>query len=311
MFAEFQILLPADALDAWTDALLAAGALSVSVEDDDRDTPDESALYGEPGEEPPDPAWRNNRVSVLVDRDADIGDLLATAARDLDAAPPATIACKTVDDCDWVRQTQAQFAPIAVGRIWIVPSWHTPPDPQAINIRIDPGAAFGTGAHPTTRLCLQWMERNPPTGLSVLDYGCGSGILSICAAALGAADVVGVDIDPAAIATAGHNAQENRVAVRYTAPEAFAEEPERRFDLVIANILANPIMVLAPMLAHRVRPGGTILLSGILERQAQAIIDTFLQADPRMALAVVAQDEGWVAIAGTRQSDDTLRNPNS
>ena len=310
MFAEFQILLPADALDAWTDALLAAGALSVSVEDDDRDTPDESALYGEPGEEPPDPAWRNNRVSVLVDRDADIGDLLATAARDLDAAPPAAIACKAVDDCDWVRQTQAQFAPIAVGRIWIVPSWHTPPDPQAINIRIDPGAAFGTGAHPTTRLCLQWMERNPPTGLSVLDYGCGSGILSICAAALGAADVVGVDIDPAAIATAGHNAQENRVAVRYAAPEAFAEEPERRFDLVIANILANPIMVLAPMLAHRVRPGGTILLSGILERQAQAIIDTFLQADPRMALAVVAQDEGWVAIAGTRQADDTLRNPN-
>ena len=310
MFAEFQILLPADALDAWTDALLAAGALSVSVEDDDRDTPDESALYGEPGEEPPDPAWRNNRVSVLVDRDADIGDLLATAARDLDAAPPAAIACKAVDDCDWVRQTQAQFAPIAVGRIWIVPSWHTPPDPQAINIRIDPGAAFGTGAHPTTRLCLQWMERNPPTGLSVLDYGCGSGILSICAAALGAADVVGVDIDPAAIATAGHNAQENRVAVRYTAPEAFAEEPERRFDLVIANILANPIMVLAPMLAHRVRPGGTILLSGILERQAQAIIDTFLQADPRMALAVVAQDEGWVAIAGTRQVHDTLRNPN-
>ncbi len=310
MFAEFQILLPADALDAWTDALLAAGALSVSVEDDDRDTPDESALYGEPGEEPPDPAWRNNRVSVLVDRDADIGDLLATAARDLDAAPPAAIACKAVDDCDWVRQTQAQFAPIAVGRIWIVPSWHTPPDPQAINIRIDPGAAFGTGAHPTTRLCLQWMERNPPTGLSVLDYGCGSGILSICAAALGAADVVGVDIDPAAIATAGHNAQENRVTVRYTAPEAFAEEPERRFDLVIANILANPIMVLAPMLAHRVRPGGTILLSGILERQAQAIIDTFLRADPRMALAVVAQDEGWVAIAGTRQADDTLRNPN-
>ncbi len=310
MFAEFQILLPADALDAWTDALLAAGALSVSVEDDDRDTPDESALYGEPGEEPPDPAWRNNRVSVLVDRDADIGALLATAARDLDAAPPATIACKTVDDCDWVRQTQAQFAPIAVGRIWIVPSWHTPPDPQAINIRIDPGAAFGTGAHPTTRLCLQWMERNPPTGLSVLDYGCGSGILSICAAALGAADVSGVDIDPAAIATARHNAQENGVTVRYTAPEAFAEEPERRFDLVIANILANPIMVLAPMLAHRVRTGGTILLSGILERQAQAIIDTFLQADPRMALAVVAQDEGWVAIAGTRQADDTLRNPN-
>jgi [LSU ribosomal protein L11P]-lysine N-methyltransferase (EC 2.1.1.-) len=310
MFAEFQILLPADALDAWTDALLAAGALSVSVEDDDRDTPDESALYGEPGEEPPDSAWRNNRVSVLVDRDADIGDLLAIAARDLDAAPPAAIACKTVDDCDWVRQTQAQFAPIAVGRIWIVPSWHTPPDPQAINIRIDPGAAFGTGAHPTTRLCLQWMERNPPTGRSVLDYGCGSGILSICAAALGAAEVVGVDIDPAAIATARHNAQENRVTVRYTAPEAFAEEPERRFDLVIANILANPIMVLAPMLAHRVRPGGTILLSGILERQAQAIIDTFLRADPRMTLAVVAQDEGWVAIAGTKPSDDPLRNPN-
>ncbi len=310
MFAEFQILLPADALDAWTDALLAAGALSVSVEDDDRDTPDESALYGEPGEEPPDAAWRNNRVSVLVDGDADIEGLLATAAQGLDAVPPEPIACKAVDDCDWVRQTQAQFAPIAVGRIWIVPSWHVPPDPQAINIRIDPGAAFGTGAHPTTRLCLRWMERNPPTGLSVLDYGCGSGILSICAAALGAAEVVGVDIDPAAIATARHNAQENQVAVRYTDPEAFSGEPDRRFDLVIANILANPIMVLAPMLAHRVRPGGAILLSGILERQAPAIIDTFLRADPGITLAVVAQDEGWVAIAGTKPSGDAVRNPN-
>ncbi len=310
MFAEFQILLPADALDAWTDALLAAGALSASVEDDDRDTAEESALYGEPGDEPPDSAWRNNRVSVLVDRDTDIGGLLATAARNLDATPPAAIACRNIDDCDWVRQTQAQFAPIAVGRIWIVPSWHTPPDPGAINIRIDPGAAFGTGAHPTTRLCLQWMERNPPVGRSVLDYGCGSGILSICAAALGATDVVGVDIDPAAIATAGDNARENHVTIRYATPEALADEPDRRFDLVIANILANPIMVLAPMLAHRVRPGGTILLSGILERQAQAIIETFLRTAPHMALAVVAQDEGWVAIAGTKQSDDTLRNPN-
>ncbi len=310
MFAEFQILLPADALDAWTDALLAAGALSVSVEDEDRDTPEESALYGEPGDEPPDAAWRNNRVSVLIDRDADVGSMLASAAADLGASPPAPIAQRTVDDCDWVRRTQEQFSPIAVGQIWIVPSWHAPPDPHAINLRIDPGAAFGTGAHPTTRLCLQWLERNAPVGLSVLDYGCGSGILSICAAALGAAEVVGVDIDPAAITTARHNAQENRVAVRYTDPEAFAGESERRFDLVIANILANPIMVLAPMLAHRVRPGGAILLSGILERQAQAILDTFLRADPGIALAIVAQDEGWVAIAGTKPSGDTLRKPN-
>lgn len=302
MLTEFQILLPADAIDPWTDALLASGALSVTVEDDDRDTPDESALYGEPGEEA-ESAWRNNRVSVLVDPGVDIAALLATAAKDLDASAPAPIACQDVDDRDWVRQTQAQFAPIAVGRIWIVPSWHVPPEPQAINLRIDPGAAFGTGAHATTRLCLQWMEQRSLTGRSILDYGCGSGILSICAAALGAQEVVGVDIDPAAIATARHNAQENQVIVRYLSPEAFAGEPERRYDLVVANILANPIMVLAPMLAHRVGADGTVLLSGILERQAQLVIDAFRQADPGIGLTIVGQEEGWVAIAGNRRGD--------
>jgi ribosomal protein L11 methyltransferase len=190
--------------------------------------------------------------------------------------------------------------------VWIVPSWHEPPDPHACNIRIDPGAAFGTGTHPTTRLCLAWIDENMVPGSSVLDYGCGSGILSICAARLGASDVLGIDIDPQALTTARDNAQRNGVHAQYTAPEALACAPDsgraRAFDLVIANILANPIMLLAPTLLRHVLPGGVILLSGILERQVEAVRTAFQAVDARLALAVVGEDEGWVALAGRREA---------
>jgi ribosomal protein L11 methyltransferase len=298
---EFQLLLPADDLDAWSDALLEAGAVSVSIEDDDSDTADEVALYGEPGLGPARPAWRNNRVTVLVDESADAERLVETVARSFGREAPAISRRRPVEDRDWVRQTQSQFAPISIGRIAIVPSWHVPPEGNPLVIRIDPGVAFGTGTHPTTRLCLSWLDEHPVAGRSVLDYGCGSGILSICASLLGAAEVVGVDIDPQAVATARANAQANGARAQYTSPESFAADASRRFDIVMANILANPIMLLAPALAHRVAPGGTLLLSGILERQQDEVIEAYRAADPRLALRAWRADDGWVAIVGQRQ----------
>jgi ribosomal protein L11 methyltransferase len=295
---EFHLQLAATYLDAWSDAMMAAGAASVSIEDADSDTQDEVPLYGEPGHQPSDPAWRNNRVSVLIDDGADFPALLATIAAELGTASPLVTGRRPVEERDWVQQTQSQFAPVAIGRIWIVPSWHEPPDPGACNVRIDPGIAFGTGTHPTTRLCLAWIDANLAPGRSVLDFGCGSGILSISAALLGAAHVVGVDIDPQAVAASRQNAQRNGVLARYTTPEHLAAEDPNQFDLVVANILANPLVLLAPTLVRQVRPGGTILLSGILDRQAGAVMDAYRTADPHLDLRVAGAQEGWVAIAG-------------
>ena len=204
-----------------------------------------------------------------------------------------------------MRQTQSQFAPVRIGntgRVWIVPSWHEPPDPDACNIRIDPGVAFGTGTHPTTRLCLAWIDANLVAGSRVLDYGCGSGILSICAARLGAGPVCGVDIDPQALVTARDNAARNGVHAQYTAPEALTPHggSAPTFDLVVANILANPIMLLAPTLLRHLEPDGTLLLSGILDRQAADVVAAFAAADARMRLETAGEDEGWVALAGRR-----------
>jgi ribosomal protein L11 methyltransferase len=302
---ELQLQLPAERVEQWGDALLAAGALSVAIEDLDGDTPGEQAIYGEPGLPAPPAAWPNNRVTVLVE-DALVEDAagfegwLAQLAAELSCAPPAIERRTRLDDRDWVRQTQAQFAPVAVGRIAIVPSWHEPPDPSACIVRIDPGAAFGTGTHATTRLCLSWLDRHLAPGASVLDYGCGSGILSICAARLGAGEVAGVDIDPQALAAARDNAGRNQVCAQYTSPDEFARDATRTFDLVVANILANPIMLLAPTLARRVRGGGTLLLSGILERQAGDVAAAFRAVDPALALEAWGRDDGWVALAGRR-----------
>lgn len=302
---QIELMLPAEGLDAWGDALLEAGAVSVSIEDSDSATPDEVALYGEPGMPPPAAGWRNNRVSVLIDAPHDAVALVAAAAQSLGVVAPAIVSQSAVPDCDWVRQTQAQFAPVQVGstgRVWIVPSWHEPPDPDACNIRIDPGVAFGTGTHPTTRLCLAWIDTHLVPGSRVLDYGCGSGILSICAARLGAGAVTGVDIDPQALVTARDNALRNGVHAQYTAPEALTPPgvSAPAFDLVVANILANPIMLLAPTLLHHLKPDGTLLLSGILERQAADVVAAFAAADPRMHLEDAGHDEGWIALAGRR-----------
>lgn len=298
MLREITLLAGAEHAEALADALIAAGALSVSVEDAAADTADEQPLYGEPGLEPTHAAWPSSRLRVLIAAADDPRQLLASAA-EATTLPVAPIeAQRLVEDADWVRLTQAQFPPTRIGAgLWIVPSWHEPPEPGAINIRLDPGVAFGTGTHPTTRLCLSWLLRHPPRGGRVLDYGCGSGVLAIAAARLGAREVTGTDIDPQALDAARANTRCNAVAARYTEPDRL---PAGAFDVVLANILANPLKLLAPALLARVAPGGCLVLSGILQRQADELIGEYAHADARVPLKVDAALDGWVCLVGRR-----------
>ncbi|GAB4474080.1 MAG: 50S ribosomal protein L11 methyltransferase [Burkholderiaceae bacterium] len=298
MLRQFTLTVAEQDAERLTDALLGAGALSVSVEDAEADTGNEMPLYGEPGLAPHGHAWQRNRVRVLLDAAVEPEVVLRQAAAACSLPVPAVESAGTVADADWVRLTQAQFPPVRISeRLWIVPSWHAPPDPRAIAIRLDPGAAFGTGSHATTRLCLRWLDAHVRPGARVLDYGCGSGILAIAAAKLGAGRVVGTDLDPQALAAARENSVNNAVTADYTAPDRV---PAGRFDLVLANILSNPLKILAPALLARVAPGGSLVLSGILERQAQELIDIYAAVDARVPLRVWATDEGWVCLTGTR-----------
>jgi ribosomal protein L11 methyltransferase len=283
--------------EAWADALLDAGALSVDVADPHAGTADESPLYGEPGVAAPG-LWPVSRLTALFALAADVDaalDGLAAAGRVL--PPHETF---TVAEQDWVRATQAQFGPLRIAdRLWIIPSWCAPVDATAINLWLDPGLAFGTGSHPTTRLCLRWLARELHAGESVLDYGCGSGILAIAASRLGAGRVVGTDIDPQALAASRANALRNGVDATFLAPDRLAADERTPFDLVVANILANPLQVLAPALAARVRGGGRIVLSGILDAQAAAVMTVYRRW---FNIGVCEGDDGWVALAGTRRA---------
>ena len=280
-------------MERWADALLNAGALSVAVADAHAGTPAERSFYGEPGgtEAPP---WPVSRLSVLFDAAIDVEAALASAAARLEEPAPAH-SLAAISDTDWVRETRAQFAPICVtDRLWIVPSWRDPVDSGAINIRLDPGLAFGTGGHATTLLCLRWLAEHVTHGASVLDYGCGSGILAIAAAKLGARRVAGVDVDPLAIAASRANAAANGVAAEFGMPEECSTEP---FDVIAANILANPLELLAPLLARRVRPGGCVVLAGILEPQAGRVAAAYARW---FNIAPWGRADGWIALAGTR-----------
>ena len=277
------------------DALLDVGALSASIEDADAGTPDEQPQFGEPGSIVSS-GWNRSRVMALLEPDADVGALLARASvmAGLTAVPAWTV--EEVAEQNWVRLTQSQFDPIRVSeRLWIVPSWHAAPDPAAVNLVLDPGMAFGTGSHPTTRLCLEWLERNVYAGCSVLDYGCGSGILAIAAARLGAGSVVGVDIDPLAVEAARANAQRNGVTATF---HESAQPVAGAYDLVVANILSNPLRVLAPAICAHVRSGGRLALSGILREQADEIAEIYGQWLP-MQVADCRVD--WVCLAGTKR----------
>ncbi|MCL2022074.1 MAG: 50S ribosomal protein L11 methyltransferase [Betaproteobacteria bacterium] len=281
-------------VDVWCDALLAAGAVSTSVEDAKAGTPEEKPQFGEPGMEEI-PLWQNARVSALFAEDTDIFACFAAIAANLHQSPPKPTLSR-VEEENWVRLTQAQFDPIRISeRLWIVPSWHIAPDPTALNIMLDPGMAFGTGSHPTTRLCLEWLEREVRPGMSLLDYGCGSGILAIAAGKLGALPVAGLDIDPQAVLAARANAANNRGDIRFTeTPESLLPE----YDLVVANILANPLRLLAPALIKRVRPGGKLALSGLLLEQAEDIASLYV---PWISFAQSDTREGWVCLSGTKR----------
>lgn len=295
---------PESQAEAWSDALLEAGALSVSVEDADGDTEHEQALFGEPGTEPEVLAWRRNRLVALLADGDDPAQLLAA----LDGlAGPAPVAgdwfLRDVPDADWVRLTQSQFGPIVVSeRIWIVPSWHRDdaglPSAGArdgiVRIELDPGLAFGTGSHPTTHLCLEWLAAHLQGGETVLDYGCGSGILAIAARLLGAGPTRGVDIDEQAVLATARNADTNHVDVQACLPD---DLPAGTSQVVVANILSNPLKLLAPMLAARVAPGGWLALSGVLERQADEVCQAYA---PHLPLQVWAARDGWVCLSGRR-----------
>lgn len=292
--------------EALSDALMETGALSVSVEDADEGTEAEQPLFGEPGMAPQAEAWERSRVVALTELDANQAQIVALAARMAGLATVPAFTLRAVAEQDWVRLTQSQFAPIHIGKnIWVVPSWHEAPDPHALILELDPGLAFGTGSHPTTRLCMEWLEAHPAPQGAVLDYGCGSGILAIVARKLGAADVIGVDIDPQAIESARANSSRNHCEVEYYLPDAFVKSyhADQRFDIVVANILSSPLILMAPMLSGRVAPGGALILSGVLARQAQEVIAAYA---PFIKLAVWAEQDGWVALHGRLGNDPAL-----
>ncbi len=306
-YRELKFSVDAHTAEELGDALMELGALSISVEDAQADTPDESPLYGEPGMTPSVEAWNESIVQALFDNtlwdkypqhtEAILAELIqAGLAVD-------TYTESILEDQNWVELTQSQFEPIPISeRMWVVPSWHEQPDnlpDGSICLAVDPGLAFGTGSHPTTKLCLQWLEKlsdgNQLRDSSVLDYGCGSGILAIAAKKLGATHVVGIDIDPQAVLAGHQNALQNEVDIAFTLPDH--SHDHQTFSIVVANILANPLQVLAPAICGFLQEGSRLALSGILERQAQDVIATYA---PWIKLTISDQSEGWVLLAGQR-----------
>lgn len=284
-----------DDAEALSEALFDLGALSVSVEDADADTPEEQPLFGEPGHEPTRLAWNRSRVVALLAEDADPALLAAAAANEINLSPLPAYTVREVEEQDWVRVTQSQFEPIHIGEhIWVVPSWHDAPEPDAVVLELDPGLAFGTGSHPTTRLCMEWLEQHVQPGERTLDYGCGSGILAIVAKKLGAGETIGVDIDPNAVEASRYNAERNHVEATFALPD---DAPEGTFDLVVANILSNPLKLMAAMLCARVRPGGRLILSCVLERQAEEVAAAYASTIP---LTVWRARDGWVCLHGVK-----------
>lgn len=291
---ELVLLAPEERVEDLSDALEALDALSVSVEDADAQTPAEQALFGEPGMPAPKPGWQRSRVVALFPDEAparEAADLLAL--QDFFAGCE-TVGVRPVADQDWVRLTQSQFAPVDITpTFWIVPSWHEPPAAAQQIIRLDPGLAFGTGTHPTTRMCLRWIAQRDLSGQRVLDYGCGSGILAIGAAKFGASEIVAVDIDPAAVESTHINAANNHVTLQAGLPDL----AQGSFNVVLANILATPLKVLAPLLCSHVVAGGQLVLAGILERQAEELQEAYA---PYLALNVADCEDGWILMTAAR-----------
>ncbi len=294
----------ADHAEILGDALLELGALSADIHDAAAGTEREQPLFGEPGQSG-DAIWQACKLTALFDMNASIPAVVEAAAQAAGLSNPPPYRITYVEEQDWVRTTQFQFSPIRISsRLWVVPSWHKPPDPDAVNLILDPGLAFGTGSHPSTQLCLRWLDENLRGGEYVLDYGCGSGILAIAALKLGAARVVGIDIDPQAVEASRRNAILNQCCeadARFHMGRASAEGVEAAADLadvVIANILANPLIVMAPILNRATRTGGRIALSGILAEQAEDVIKAY---EDGFDMHIARNEEDWVLLSGMRR----------
>ena len=291
---ELSLMCPEDRIEEVSDALDALDALSISVEDADAQTDAEQALFGEPGMPPPKDGWQRSRVVALFPTEAG-----AREAQELLVVQDFFAGCKVlgvaqVPDQDWVRLTQSQFAPVDITPdFWIVPTWHDLPAQAVRSIRLDPGLAFGTGTHPTTSMCLRWIARQQAPLGRVLDYGCGSGILAIGAAKFGATDIDAVDIDPAAVESTAQNAEANAVTLRAGLPD----KAQGAYQTVLANILATPLRVLAPLLCAHVAPGGSLVLAGILERQRDELKEAYA---PWLQLEVADTEDGWILMTARR-----------
>lgn len=280
--------------ESLSEALLEAGALSVDMHDADADTPQEQAIFGEPGE-PTSSLWSHNAVTALFSANANVAAILLQASKAIGLQQSPSHQITTLQDNDWVRLTQSQFDPIRISqRLWIVPTWHTPVDAAAINIVLDPGLAFGTGSHPTTRLCLRWLDENIRGGENVLDYGCGSGILAIAAMKLGAGSAYGIDVDAQAVQSSRDNALANRVKAEFSLPDGTPQPA----DIVVANILTNPLKILAPLLASATRPAGRIVLSGVLGEQADDVAQVYSQW---FKLNPTVTEDGWACLSGIKK----------
>ncbi|BBL35309.1 ribosomal protein L11 methyltransferase [Nitrosomonas stercoris] len=292
-------------VDLVSDQLLEQGALSIDVHDAGEGTDQEQPLFGEPGS-PAEQIWLQTEITALLEESADIDEIVQTIAEVTGSSALPEYQLAHVAEQDWVRLTQSQFDPIEISpRLWIVPSWHTLPDPSAINLRLDPGLAFGTGSHPTTRLCLTWLDQFIQSSDRVFDYGCGSGILAIAALKLGAQRVMGVDIDPNAITASLENARNNQcdsARLLFTTALSSLDTDEATAEwlpatVVVANILTNPLIMLAPILMHAVQTGGRIVLSGILTEQEDEVLQVYSEW---FDMQVVARDQGWVLLVGQK-----------
>lgn len=285
---ELSLLAPEERVETLSEALDALDALSVSVEDADAQTDAERALFGEPGMPPPKEGWQRSRVVALFREESAAREAAVLLGAQDFFEGCAMLGIAAVPDEDWVRLTQSQFAPVDITPdFWIVPTWHEPPAQAKTVIRLDPGLAFGTGTHPTTRMCLRWIARNGVAGQRVLDYGCGSGILAIGAAKFGAEKIDAVDIDEAAVESTRQNAAANGAVLDAGLPDA----ARGHYGTVLANILATPLKMLAPLLCGHVAPGGSLVLAGILERQEEELKEAYA---PLAALEVTDREDGWI-----------------
>jgi len=278
-----------------SDTLIELGALSAIIEDANADTVDEQAIFGEPGDPPPG-IWQKNLVSAMFEAGSDV-DVLIQALAEKTHLSNLQFTTQIIEEQDWVRATQSQFNPIKITKkLWIVPTWHNVVDEHAINIALDPGLAFGTGSHPTTHLCLEWITQHVMPDHQVLDYGCGSGILAIAAKKMGAALVVGTDIDTQAIEASHYNASQNYVDIDFFPASEF--KSQQTYDIVVANILSSALSVLAPILASACKTDGKIALSGILKEQVELLTTLYSQWF-KMEKPIMM--DSWILLTGTKR----------